>query len=103
VFESTNELFSKITTGNNSWCCWNIAAEVVYLKTLNSSFRCIDDVLPLNNYRFCDYLHLIYQNKLLGVKDTHKSASYLDLHTEIDKGGRQNQNFMTKMMISVFK
>ena len=56
----------------------------------NSSIRFIDDVLSLNNYRFCDYQHHIYPNEL-EVKDTtdfQKSASYLDIHLEIDNGGR---------------
>jgi hypothetical protein len=40
--------------------------------------------------RFVHYLHRIYPNEL-EVKDTtdnQKSASYLDLHLEIDKVGR---------------
>ena len=40
--------------------------------------------------RFGDYLHRIYPNEL-EVKDTidtQKSASYLDLHLEIDNGRR---------------
>ena len=59
-------------------------------QNFNSSFRYIDDDLSLNNSRFGDYLHLIYQNKLevKDTTDTHKSASYLDLHFEIDNGGR---------------
>jgi len=49
-------------------------------------YRYIDDVLPLNNSRFGDYLHLIYINELV-IKDTtdpQKSVSYL----EIDNAGR---------------
>jgi len=34
-------------------------------KTLNSSFRYMDDVLSLNNSRFGYYLHLIYPNRIL--------------------------------------
>jgi hypothetical protein len=33
-------------------------------QTFKSSFRYIDDVLSLNNSRFCDYLHRIYPNEL---------------------------------------
>jgi len=33
-------------------------------QTFNSSFRYIDDVLPLNNSRFGDYLHRIYPMSL---------------------------------------
>ena len=59
-------------------------------QTFHCSFRCIDDVLSLNNSRFGDYLHRIYVNKLevKDITDTQKSASYLDLHLEIDNGGR---------------
>ena len=32
------------------------------VQTFISSFRCIDDVLSLNNSRFGDYLHRIYPN-----------------------------------------
>jgi len=57
-------------------------------QTFKSSFRYINDVLSLNNYRFGDYLHLtrIYPNEDTTV--TQKSASYLDLHHEIDNDGR---------------
>ena len=59
-------------------------------KTFNSSFRYIDDVLSLNNFWFSDYLHHIYLNKLeiTDTTDTQKSVSYLNLHLEIDNGGR---------------
>jgi hypothetical protein len=63
-------------------------------KTFNSGFRYIDDVLSLNNSRFGDYLHRIYPNEL-EVKDTtdiQKSASYLDIHLEMDNGGRTIKN-----------
>ena len=56
-------------------------------QTFNSSFHYMDDVLSLKNSRFGNYLHLIYPNEL-DVKvtnDIQKSASYLDLHLEIDK------------------
>ena len=57
-------------------------------QTFNSNFRYIDDVLSLNNSRFGDYyLYRIYPN-WLDVKDTtdtHRSASYFELHLEIDK------------------
>jgi hypothetical protein len=56
----------------------------VALNTLLSN-----TVLSLNISRFGDYLHRIYPNEL-DVKDatnTKKSASYFDLHIEIDNGG----------------
>ena len=53
-------------------------------------FRYIDDVMALNNSRFGDYLHHIYLNELevKNTTDTKTSASYLDLHLEIDNGGQ---------------
>ena len=59
-------------------------------QIFNSSVRCIDYVLSLNNSRFGDYLHRIYPKKL-EVKDTiytQMYASYLDLHFEIDNEER---------------
>ena len=49
----------------------------------------------LNNSRFGDYLHRIYPNELEvnDTTDNHTSASYIDLHLEIDSGGR----FKTKL------
>jgi hypothetical protein len=43
----------------------------------------------LNNSRFGDYLHRIYPNELEvnDTTDSEKSASYLDLHLEIDNEG----------------
>jgi hypothetical protein len=56
-------------------------------QTFNSSFRYIDDVLSLNNSRFGEYLHRIYQNGLKGTDttETQKCASYLDIHIDIEK------------------
>ena len=34
------------------------------VQTCISTFRCINDVLSLNNSRFGDYLHRIYPNEL---------------------------------------
>jgi len=45
------------------------------------------DVLLLNNSQFRDYLQLIYPNEL-EVKDTTDTASCLDLHLEVNNGGR---------------
>ena len=67
-------------------------------QTFNSSFCHINDVLSLNNYRFADYLHIIYP-KELEVKDTaetQKSASYLDLHIEIDNRWRLKTKLYNK-------
>ena len=59
-------------------------------QSFNFTFRYIDDVLSLNNSRFCDVFHRIYPIEL-EIKDTtntDRSASYLDLHLEIDGEGR---------------
>ena len=58
-------------------------------RSFNLTFRYIDDVLSLNNYRFGDVVHRIYPIEL-EIKDTTYtdiSASYLDLHLEIDSEG----------------
>jgi len=50
----------------------------------------MDDVLSLNNSRFVDFIYRIYSIEL-EIKDktyTDRSASYLDLHLEIDSDGR---------------
>jgi hypothetical protein len=57
--------------------------------SFNLTFRYIDDVLSLNNYRFGDVVDRIYPIEL-EIKDTTYtdiSASYLDLHLEIDSEG----------------
>ena len=52
-------------------------------------FRYINDVLSLNNSKFGDFVDRIYPIEL-EIKDTtdiDRSASYLDLHLEIDSEG----------------
>jgi hypothetical protein len=59
-------------------------------RSFNFTFRYIDDVLSLNNFRFGDFVDRIYPIEL-EIKDTtdaDRSASYLDLHLEIDSEGR---------------
>ena len=59
-------------------------------RSFNFTFRYIDDVLSLNNSKFGDYVDRIYPSEL-EIKDTTetaRSASYLDLHLEIDSEGR---------------
>jgi hypothetical protein len=55
-------------------------------RSFNFTFRYIDDVLSLNNSRFGDFVDRIYPIKLeiKDTTDTDTSASYLDLHIEID-------------------
>jgi hypothetical protein len=49
-------------------------------------FRCIDDVLSLNNSRFGDFVDRIYpiELEINDTTETDRSASYLDIHLEID-------------------
>ena len=59
-------------------------------RSFNIKFRYIDDVLSLNNSGFGDFVDRIYPIEL-EIKDTthtDTSASYLDLHLEIDSEGR---------------
>ena len=67
-------------------------------RSFNFSFRYIDDVLSLNNARFGDYLHLIYPKELeiKDTTDTPTSASYLDLHLEIDSRGKLKTKLFDK-------
>ena len=59
-------------------------------RTFNFTFRYIDDVLSLNNSRFGDFVYRIYpiELEIKDTTDTDRSASYLDLHFEIDSEGR---------------
>jgi hypothetical protein len=59
-------------------------------RSFNFTFRYINDVLSLNNSRFGYFIDRIYPIEL-EIKDTtytNRSASYLDLHLEIDSEGR---------------
>ena len=53
-------------------------------------FRYIDDVLLINNSRIGDFVDRIYpiELEINDTTDTDWSASYLDLHLEIDSEGR---------------
>jgi hypothetical protein len=59
-------------------------------RSFNFTFRYIDDVLSLNNSRFCDFVDGIYpiELEIKDITDTDTSASYLDLHLETDSEGR---------------
>ena len=63
-------------------------------RSLNFTFRYIDDVLSLYKSRFGDFVDRIYPIEL-EIKDTTAtdiSVSYLDLHLEIDSEGRLVKN-----------
>jgi hypothetical protein len=63
----------KKTAGNN-----------IYMDS--DKALCIDDGLSLNNSRFGDFFDCIYpiELEIKDTTDTNWSASYLDLHIEID-------------------
>jgi hypothetical protein len=76
-------------------------------RSFNYTFRYIDDVLSLNNCWFGDIVDHIYPIELqikdtTDTDDTDMSASYLDLHLEIDSEGRLRTKFCGKEMISIF-
>ena len=65
---------------------YSLSTKTKLVRSFNFTFRYIDDVLLLNNSRFDDFVDRIYLIEL-GIKDTtvtDRSASYLDLHLEVD-------------------
>jgi hypothetical protein len=64
-------------------------------RSFNSTFRYVDDVLSLNNTRFGDFVDRMYpiELEIKDTTDTDRSASYLDLHLEIDSEGRLRTKF----------
>ena len=67
-------------------------------RSFNFTFRYIYDVLSLYNSRFGDFADHIYPIELerKDATDTDRSASYLDLHIEIDSEGRLRTKLYTK-------
>jgi hypothetical protein len=59
-------------------------------RSFNFMFRYIDDVLSLHNSRFGYFVDHIYSIELeiKDTTDTYRSASYIDLHLEIDSEGQ---------------
>ena len=59
-------------------------------RSFKFTFRYIYDVFSLNNSRFGDFVNRIYpiELEIKDTTDTDMSASYLDLHLEIDSEGR---------------
>ena len=59
-------------------------------RSFHFTFRYINDVLSLNNSRLGDFVDRIYpiELEIKDITDTDRSASYLDLHLEIDSEGR---------------
>jgi len=59
-------------------------------RSFNFTFRYIDDVFSLDNSRFGDFVDRIYpiELEIKDITNTDRSASYLDIHLEIDSEGR---------------
>jgi hypothetical protein len=67
-------------------------------QSFNFTFHYTEDVLSLNNSKVVDFVDYIYPTEL-EIKDTTgtaRSASYLDLHLEIDSESRLRTNVTTK-------
>ena len=73
-------------------------------RSFNFTFRYLDDVLSLSNSRFGDFVDRIYpiELEIKDTTDTDRSASYIDLHIDIDSEGRLRTKFTKKKMISIF-
>jgi hypothetical protein len=73
-------------------------------RSFNFTFRYIDDVLSLNNSRFGDFIDRIYpiELEIKDTTDTDMSASYLDLHLDIDSEGRLRTKLYDKGDVSIF-
>jgi hypothetical protein len=54
--------------------------EKTLARSINFAFRYIDDVLSLNNSRFCDFVDRIYRIEL-EIKDTTDSDTDRSVHT----------------------
>ena len=63
-------------------------------RSFNFTFRYRDYVLSLNNSRFGDFVDCIYpiELEIKDTTDTDRSASYLDIHIEIDSEWRLYKN-----------
>jgi hypothetical protein len=59
-------------------------------RAFNFTYRYIDDVLSINNFRFAEFLPLIYPPELEDKEttDTALSASILDIYLEFDHSGQ---------------
>ena len=59
-------------------------------RSFNFTFRYVHDVLPLINIRLGDFVDRIFpiELEIKDITDTDRFASYLNIHLEIDRGGR---------------
>jgi hypothetical protein len=67
-------------------------------RSFNFTFRYIDAVLSLNNSRIGDFVDRIYpiELEIEDTTNTDRSASYLDIHLEINSKGRLRTKFYDK-------
>ena len=74
-------------------------------RAFNFTYRYIDDVLPINNSRFAEFVSLIYPPELEAKEttDTASSASFLDLYLEFDDIAQLSTNIYDKQNDFNFK
>ena len=67
-------------------------------RSFNFTLHYTDDVLSLNNSRYGDFVDRIYpiELEIKDTTDTDRSASYLDLHLEIDSEWRLRMKLYDK-------
>ena len=67
-------------------------------RSFNFTFRYIGDVLSLNNSSFGDFVDRIYpfELEIKYTTDSDRYASFIDLHLEIDSGGRLSTKLYDK-------
>jgi hypothetical protein len=70
-------------------------------KNLSFTFRYIDDALSLDNSGFGDFADRFYhiEHEIKDTTDIDRSASYLDLHLEIDSEGLERMILYTAISI----
>jgi len=77
--------FESFTVATTIWLTSMECLSQKEAQSFKFTFRCKDDVLSLNNY--VDPIYPI-DPEINDTTDTNMSASYLDLHLEIDSEGR---------------
>jgi hypothetical protein len=73
-------------------------------RSVDFSFRYIDDVISLNTSRFGDFVGRIYpiELEIKDTTDTDRSAPYLDLHLEMYSEGRLRTKLYDKKRLFQF-
>ena len=68
------------------------------IDILNTFINYKDDVISLNNSKYGDFVDRIYpiELEINDITDTARSASYFDLHFEIDSGARLKTKLYNK-------